>query len=101
MKLTIIPSDKAVYKDNKSYLGLTLSGIPSDVHALQWDNDAGWIEYKDHAKPNEYISSLPQWVNDIITIWQNAYDAEEAAKLEAEKEAKLITEKMAQQEGTV
>jgi hypothetical protein len=84
MKLTIIPSDKAVYKDNKSYSDLTLSGIPSDVHALQWNNDAGWIEYKNHAKPNESISSLPQWANDAVAVWQTTYDAEQAAIAAAE-----------------
>jgi hypothetical protein len=85
MKLTIIPSDKTVYKDNVSYLGLTLSGIPADVHALQWDNNAGWIEYKNHAKPNETISALPQWANDAVVIWQQAYDAEQAAILAAKQ----------------
>lgn len=86
MKLTIITNDKAVYKDNKSYLDLTLSNIPDDVHALQWNNDTGWIEYKNHVKPNETISSLPQWANDALTVWQQAYDAEEAANLAALQE---------------
>ena len=85
MKLTIIPNDKAVYKDNISYLDLTLSNIPSDVHALQWDNNTGWIEYKNHSKPNETISSLPQWANDAVTVWQQAYDAEQAAIAEQAK----------------
>lgn len=88
MKLTIIPSDKAVYKDGLSYLDLDLStaNIPSDVHALQWDNNAGWIEYKNHVKPNETISALPQWANDAVTVWQQAYDAAQAAILAAEQE---------------
>lgn len=80
MKITIIPSDKAVYKDNLSYSDLTLSGIPADVHALQWDNNAGWIEYNNQVKPNEPISALPQWANEALTVWQQAYDAEQAAK---------------------
>jgi hypothetical protein len=92
MKLTIIPIDKAVYKDNVSYLDLTLYGIPSDVHALQWDNNAGWIEYKNNVKPNETISALPQWANDAVTVWQQAYDADQAAILAAEQAAILAAE---------
>jgi hypothetical protein len=82
MKLTIIVSDKAVYKDNLFYLNLDLSlaNIPDNVHALQWDNNVGWIEYKNHVKPNETISALPQWANDAVTVWQQTYDAEQVAK---------------------
>lgn len=83
MKLTIIPNDQAVYKDGVSYSGLTLNNIPADVHALQWDNNAGWIEYKNHIKSNEAITQLPSWANNAINVWQQAYDAEQAAKLAA------------------
>lgn len=85
MKITIIPSDKAVYKDGVVYSDLSLSNIPADVHALQWENNAGWIEYKNHVKPNEGIASLPQWANDALNTWQQAYDAEQAAKLVSEQ----------------
>lgn len=80
MKLTIIPSDQAVYKDGVAYSGLTLSNIPADVHALQWNNNAGWIEYNNNVKPNESITELPSWANEALTVWQQAYDAEQAAK---------------------
>lgn len=90
MKLTIIPSDKAVYKDGMSYSNLTLSNIPTDVHALQWDNNTGHIEYKNHIKPNESITQLPSWANDALTTWQQAYDAEQAAKLAAEQAAQQV-----------
>jgi hypothetical protein len=83
MKITIIISDKAVYKDGLSYLDLNLStaNIPSDIHVLQWEHNAGWIEYKNHVKPNEFISYLPQWANDAVTVWQQTYDAEQATNL--------------------
>ena len=90
MKLTIIPSDQAVYKDGVSYSGLTLNSIPADVHALQWDNNTGHIEYKNHIKPNESITQLPSWANDALTTWQQAYDAEQAAKLAAEQAAQQV-----------
>ena len=82
MKLTIIPSDKAVYKDGLCYSDLNLSSanIPTNIHALQWDNNAGHIEYKNHVKPNEDITTLPEWADVSLTVWQQAYDAEQAAK---------------------
>ena len=54
MKLTIIVEDNAVYVDGvmKAYaplpLDLTQCGIPSNVHALQWKETAGWIEFEDN-----------------------------------------------------
>ena len=36
MRLSIIPSDKAVYVDGASQLGLDLPFIPTNIHALQW-----------------------------------------------------------------
>jgi len=78
MKLSIIPSDGAVYKNNSSYLDLTWVGTPSDVHALQWQDASGWIEYND-GKPNEIITSLPDWANNAIAAWTAA--AEEQSRL--------------------
>lgn len=84
MKLTIIPADGAVYKDSHSYSGLTLIGVPENIHALQWDGDAGWIEYvneSEYRKPaNEAITELPSWANDALASWQAALDAEAQAK---------------------
>lgn len=70
MKLTIIPTDGAVGGDNKFYNGLNLTScnIPADVHALQWDGVAGWIEFKDTA-PNEEITALPDWATCCMNKW--------------------------------
>lgn len=93
MKLTIIKNDGAVYKDSVSYANLSLPTVPSDVHALQWNNDKGHIEFVDNVKVNELITELPSWANDALTAWQTAYDAEQAkiARLQAEAEAKRLT----------
>lgn len=83
MKLTIIPSDGAVYKDGVSYSGLDLSGIPENVHALQWNGDSGWIEFNNESefrKPaNEKIDALPDWANDALVKWDEAKASSEAA----------------------
>ena len=79
MKLTIIVEDSAVYVDGvmKAYapnpLDLSQCGIPSNVHALQWNQTQGWIEFVDSSdgtKPvNEPITVLPDWANACVTVW--------------------------------
>lgn len=88
MKLTIISSDNAVYKDGLSYSSLNLSSanIPADVHALQWDTNKGHIEFINNVKPNEIITELPSWANDALTAWQQAYEAEQAAIAKLQEE---------------
>ena len=71
MLLTIIPSDGAVYEDGLCYSPLTWSGTPANVHALQWQNVAGWIEFND-GTPNESITVLPTWANDALLQWEQA-----------------------------
>lgn len=73
MKLTIIPGDGSVGEDGVFYSSLDLSScnIPANIHALQWDGVAGWIEFKDPV-PNEEISSLPVWANCCMTKWAEA-----------------------------
>lgn len=68
MKLTIIPSDGAVYENDLCYSNLTWEGTPADVHALQWQDIAGWIEYND-SKPNEDITVLPSWADNAMAAW--------------------------------
>ena len=81
MKLTIIPIDGTVIKNEVAYIKLDLSScaIPSNVRALQWQDTSGWLEFWD--KQNEDITELPNWVNDALIAWQQAYDAEQATKL--------------------
>jgi hypothetical protein len=73
MKLTIIPGDGSVGEDGVFYNNLDLAScnIPANVHALQWDDAAGWIEFKDPV-PNEEITSLPAWANCCMTKWTEA-----------------------------
>lgn len=73
MKLTIIPADGSVGENGLFYNGLDLSlcAIPADVHALQWQDTTGWIEYNT-AIPNETITELPAWANCCMTKWTEA-----------------------------
>lgn len=78
MRLTIIPSDQAVYVDTVCKMPIDLSscGIPSNIHALQWYSTRGWIEFSDDGNPftpkppNQEITELPSWATNCVTKWQ-------------------------------
>lgn len=79
MRLTIIPDDNYVAVDgNGSHqpLDLTSCKIPEDVHALQWYENRGWIEFDDPVDPfspkppNEDIYSLPEWALACVDVWE-------------------------------
>lgn len=92
MRLTIIPADGAVYVDGEVQSELDLQVVPSDVHALQWNNSSGWIEFVtgvDDIKPaNEKIEVLPEWANMCVAAW-DAAKIEQSAKLAAAYQAAL------------
>jgi hypothetical protein len=84
MRLIIIPSDGAVYKDGYSFSGLDLANVPANVHALQWYETEGEIEFSVKPKlQNETITELPSWANPCVAKWEEAKAAEEAAKEQA------------------
>ena len=77
MRLTIVPVDGFVNVDgNPKVQPLDLSGcgIPADVHALQWYENRGWIEFRDDDDPftpkpaNQEITELPQWANACVAV---------------------------------
>lgn len=74
MKLTIIPADGSVGENDVFYSDLNLSScnIPADVHALQWQDTAGWIEYNSPLVENQPITELPAWANCCMTKWTEA-----------------------------
>jgi hypothetical protein len=85
MKLTIVPSDKKIGIDNLFFSDLDLSScaIPTNIHALQWYETEGEIEFVDNpdrTKPqNELISELPVWANACVAKWDEAKAAQQAA----------------------
>lgn len=78
MRLTIIVDDSCLYIDgiNKGVLDLSACEIPSDVHALQWQESFGWIEFKNNSngsKPrNQTINNLPEWANNCLKVLENS-----------------------------
>ena len=87
MRLTIIPSDKAIVIDGEFFLniGEDLSWIPSNVHALQWYDTWGELEFND-GSPNEKIEDLGIYEQAVQTVenekvrLENERLAEEAAR---------------------
>lgn len=80
MKLTIVPEDSLVIVNNNSVstlLDLSGCNIPDDVHALQWFDVKGWIEFDDPVDPfsqklpNQIIEALPEWANNCVTVYNN------------------------------
>jgi hypothetical protein len=107
MRLTIVPADGAVYLDGVVYMDLDLStcNIPSDVHALQWYDTYGELEFNRSFvngqivhPANEMLTELPAWANTAKTVWDEAKANEEAAILAAQQaaeEARLLAEQEA------
>lgn len=90
MKLTIIPADGAVYLDGRMFDALDLSFVPPGIHALQWRDASGWIEYAqtgDSLKPaNALIAELPQWAALAVAVWTAAHDAFRAREAQQDQQ---------------
>lgn len=71
MRLSIIPVDGTVVSDGVGFSRLSWEGSPANVHALQWENHKGWIEYND-GQLNEAIDSLPLWALNAVSAWDAA-----------------------------
>lgn len=81
MRVTIIPEDGSVSVDGEGYGGLDLSFMAPDVHAVQWYDADGEVEYKDargRAAHNEEITDLTPY-QPALDAWQAAKDAQIAA----------------------
>lgn len=73
MRVSIIVDDKTAYIDGQVREGVDMSGVPGDVHAVQWYGDYGEIEYKTRlvgaklVKPeNTMITVLPDYVAALV-----------------------------------
>jgi hypothetical protein len=68
-RLTIIVNDGTVITDDEQLSDLNLSncGIPTDVHAFQWLNNSGEIEYNG-VKHNQYVTILPDWASNCYDV---------------------------------
>jgi hypothetical protein len=84
MRLTIIPEDKVIGIECE-FLNINCSWIPSNIHAVQWYDTWGEIEYND-GSPNERIEelgifeqSVEDYNNEVQRI-ENKKEESEAAR---------------------
>ena len=70
MKLTVVPSDLMVIKDNEGYSVTDLSYLDKNIHAIQWQDTTGEIEYLDNT-PNLVINDITPY-NQCVTDWETA-----------------------------
>ncbi len=96
MKLTIIPIDGTVNENGLAYVGLDLSScnIPADVHALQWQDTSGWIEYNSPLVANEPITELPAWANCCMAKWDEANTPKPPESATAEQNKQTAIDKL-------
>jgi hypothetical protein len=78
MRLTIIKDDSTVIIDGV-YYEVDVSALPSGLHALQWYETRGEIEWKDEngkMTRNEEISSITdyQWIIDAWNVKKEEYE---------------------------
>ena len=84
MRVTIIPEDGFVSVDGEGYSDLDLSFMAPDVHAVQWYDTEGEVEYQDargRIVSNEDISDLTPY-QPALDAWQAAKDAAAAVPIE-------------------
>ena len=70
MKLTVVTSDLTVIKDNEAYIVADLSHLDKNIHAIQWQDTTGEIEYLD-STPNLVINDITPY-NQCVTDWETA-----------------------------
>jgi hypothetical protein len=78
MRVTIIADDAAVYVDGLALWPIDLTGLSSDIHAVQWYDTWGEIEYRSDANgqrpPNERIDDVTAFLPFV-----NRYNTAKAA----------------------
>jgi len=67
MRVTVIPSDKSIYIDNE-VLFFDFE-CDENIHAIQWQDSKGIIEYKHHNKTEEFseISKIQYFIDAFNT----------------------------------
>lgn len=79
MRFTIIPDDKFVSINGIGYLGLQFT-IDNDIHAVQWYETFGEVEYKTiisgdvMTKPDNQMFSDYDQFEKVLDVWKTAHD---------------------------
>ena len=82
MKLTIIADDSAVGINGVFYAPINLAQLDPTIHAVQWYEEYGEIEYKTRFENGILVRPANVLITNV-TPYQFAVDAWDAAKTEA------------------
>jgi hypothetical protein len=96
MRVTIIVEDAAVYVAGQA-LKVDVSSIDADIHAVQWYDTFGEVEYKTingNRKPNLKITDLSPFLHHVDN-WNVALTAKKAAEAAAAAAKKTAPSKPA------
>lgn len=81
MKISIIPDDDIVVIDNEPMPGVN-TGVADDIHAIQWLDNSGHIEYKDGRIIDVTELPIPDIVDKFNTRKAELIAIEDAGKPE-------------------
>lgn len=79
MRVTIIKNDHTVYVDGVP-LGVNCDTLASDVHAMQWYDTWGEVEYIDNIRPPMRIDNLNAFMHLIDKHAETKAKLEEALR---------------------
>jgi hypothetical protein len=107
MRITIIPSDKTIGIDGDFLLSIQqdISWVPENIHAFQWYNTWGEVEYTD-GSPNERIEELGIYQQAVIDFnnelkrIEDEQKAQEASRDYWEELRSLRNQKLTQSDWT-
>ena len=99
MRITIIPSDKTIGIDGDFLLSIQqdMSWVPENIHAVQWYDTWGEVEYTDDS-PNERIEDIGLYEQAIIDFNNEKQRIEDEQKAQEEELKRIEDEQKAREE---
>tara|TARA_R110002020_G_scaffold172416_1_gene362778 strand:+ start:1639 stop:1890 length:252 start_codon:yes stop_codon:yes gene_type:complete len=73
MRVTIVKQDETVTKDGVSHIEIDMSDLPNNVHAIQWYDTVGDVEYIDETQ-SEIVHIRNEEITDF-SPYQKYVDA--------------------------
>ena len=90
--VTIIMPDRSVSVDGT---GVVIDSIDTDIHAIQWHNGSGHVEFSDELTPNLIIQGqedYEKYVRPYVQMWEeidhNVTTTEQYSELTEEQQIK-------------
>lgn len=102
MRITIVPDDQFVSKDSVGYHGIDMTNLDPTIHAVQWFDTEGWIEYKEYwdskekkiVKPeNKIIDNIDDFQTQLDEWDQADYNAHHPEVVPNTKELNVVIAK--------